>query len=519
MEAWGEVCAKTIAELCGLLARGELSSLEIVRAYLASIAAQNPSLNVYLEVYGEEAVLQAKASDARRRARRLLSPLDGIPIALKDNLLVKGRRCTCASRMLADFTAPYDAAVVTRLRAAGMPLLGKVNLDEFSMGGGTQTSVFGPSRNPWDRGRTPGGSSGGSAAAVAAGMAPAALGSDTGGSVLQPASHCGVVGVRPAYGAVSRYGLVAFASSLDQIGPFCKTAYDAALVMNVIAGHDPKDATTRKELEADFLEALNRPGQASPSAPLAGVSLGLPRECWGGEFPQGSGQGTGLDPEAFRGLGESILRWQALGAGIKPVSLPSLAQGLGAYYVISSAQASSNLARFDGIRYGHRAQGAGSWEELCRRSRQEGFGKEVKPRVLLGDYVLGADSPISYERAWALREMLGREAVQAMEGCDGLLLPVVSRAAGLLEGGAWEPTATSQGDRVGVLAGLAGLPEVSLPCALSPEGMPLGIGLMGPQESLPRLLALAHAYERAYPLAEGNRPYERAAKEGDRHEL
>lgn len=515
--AWGEICAKTVAELCRLLERGELSSEETVRAYLDSIAAQNPALNAYLEAYPQEALREARASDARRRAGRSLSALDGVPIAWKDNLLVKGRRCTCASPMLADFVAPYDATVVARLRGAGMPLLGRLNQDEFSMGGTTQTGLLGPARNPWDHSRTPGGSSGGSAAAVAAGMAPAALGSDTGGSILQPASHCGVAGVRPAYGTVSRYGLVAFASSLDQAGPLGKTAYDAAMVMNVIAGQDPKDATSRGDLEADFLREIRALGQASPSMPLKGAVLGLPKECWEPEVAESPGREGGLGPEALRGLRDSLPRWRALGAEMKPVSIPALPRGLWAYYVLSSAQASSNLARFDGVRYGRRARENGEWEALCAGSRQEGFGREVKRRVLLGGYVLGREGGLSYQRAWALKAALGREAAQALEGCDGLLLPVVSQVAGLLEATREDPMAGFQGDWFGVLAGLTGLPEISLPCALAPQGLPLGMGLLGAKKGLPRLLALAHAYEAAYPLAPGKRPYELAAKGGESH--
>jgi aspartyl-tRNA(Asn)/glutamyl-tRNA(Gln) amidotransferase subunit A len=499
MEAWHQICAMTLAELRVLLEGGQLTSLEITGAYLESISAQNPSLNVYVEVYDQEALAQAGASDARRAAGQALSPLDGVPIAVKDNILVKDRRCTCASRMLLDFMAPYDATVVDKLRAAGMPLLGKLNLDEFAMGSSTETSLFGPVRNPWDVNRVAGGSSGGSGAAVAAGMAPCALGSDTGGSVLQPASHCGVVGVRPAYGTVSRYGLVAFASSLDQIGPLCKTVYDAALVMNVIAGADPKDATSRGELAVDFLAKMKRP----PS--LEGVTLGLPRECWEPD--------SGLSPEVLRGLTEALPRWQAMGFKLVEVSLPSLTRAAWAYDLLSSAQAFSNLARYDGIRYGHRGENCGSLEELYRNSRNEGFGPEVKRRLLLGGTVLGGgDDSISYGKAHAVREALGREAADALGMCDGLLMPVTPAVAPPLEEKEGGAPPLCWGDRFGVPAGLTGLPAISLPCALSAEGLPMGMGLMGPRESLPGLLSMAHAYEGAYPL--GQRPYELGGEGG-----
>ena len=505
METWRTICAMPLVELCKRLGNGQLSSVEITGAYLASIGAQNSSLNAYVDVYDQEALAQAKASDARRRAGQALSPLDGIPMAVKDNILVKDRRCTCASRMLQDFIAPYDATVIGRLRTAGMVLLGKLNMDEFAMGSSTQTSLYGPVRNPWDLKSSAGGSSGGSGATVAAGMAPCALGSDTGGSVLQPASHCGVVGVRPAYGTVSRYGLVAFASSLDQIGPLCKSAYDAALVMNVIAGADSKDATSREDLAVDFLAEMNNP------VSLEGRIFGLPRECWEPE--------SGLSPAVFHGLTEALSRWQSLGARLVRVSLPSLTRAAWAYDLLSSAQAASNLARYDGVRYGHRSGDYRNLGEMYRHSRGEGFGPEVKRRLILGAAVLeGGNSPVSYAGAQRIRKALFREASDVLESCDGLLMPVVPTLARSLEGKEDSVPSLCRGDRFGVPAGLTGLPAVSLPCAQDRSGLPMGMGLMGKRENLPRLLAMAYAYERAFPMAEGTRPHDLGWKGGERHE-
>ena len=353
------LCALTVSELARGLENGSFSSEAVTDAYLENIALQNSTLNVFLEVFGDTAREEARASDRRRREGKPLSRLDGVPFAVKDNLCVEGRLCTCASRMLENYRSPYTATAVRRLQEAGMPLLGRVNLDEFAMGSSTETSFFGPSRNPWDASRVPGGSSGGCAAAVAAGMAPVALGSDTGGSIRQPASFCGVVGVKPAYGAVSRYGLVAFASSLDQIGPLAKTAVDAALVLDIICGHDPRDATSDPAL-------IHRYADAIAGFNMRGFTIGMPKECFG----------TGLSDEvrmAAKNAAESLRR---LGAEIREVSIPSLPYALPAYYVISSAEASSNLARFDGVRYGYRAREYADLDELYRKSRQEAFGTE-----------------------------------------------------------------------------------------------------------------------------------------------
>ena len=434
------LCQKTVTELCALLDGGQITSVEIVRAYLRAIDARDGEVHAYLETYPDDALREAAESDRRRAQGRRLSPLDGVPIAVKDNLVMRGRVCSCASRMLESFRSPYDATVIQKLRAAGMPILGRLNMDEFAMGGSTENSAFGVTRNPWKPDCVPGGSSGGSAAAVAAGMAPAALGSDTGGSIRQPASFCGVVGVKPAYGMVSRYGLVAFASSLDQIGPLCKTAADAALVLDGISGGDPHDMTS--------------------------------------------------DPTLAQ-----------------PYALP-------AYYVISSAEASSNLARFDGVRYGYRARAYADLDELYRKSRQEGFGMEVKRRIMLGTFALSSGYQDQYYlKALKARELLRYEAAEALKGCAALLSPVAPTPAYRLGEKTGDPMKMYLGDIYTVPANITGLPAVSLPCGRSSEGLPIGMSLMGARDSLPLLMDVAVAYERAARVSEGLHPYDAVEEE------
>ncbi len=497
-----ELCRLTAGELSASLTSGALTSERITRAYLTSIEAQNPALNVYLDVYADTAMTEAAQSDARRAAGKPLSPLDGVPIALKDNILVKGRKCTCASRMLADFIAPYDATAARLAREAGMPILGKCNMDEFAMGGSNETSYFGPARNPWAQGRVPGGSSGGAAAAVAAGMAPMALGSDTGGSIRQPASFCGVVGVKPAYGTVSRYGLVAFASSLDPIGPIAKPAADAALLMDVIARHDPLDATSDASLEGTY--ALPAPKT------LAGLTIGLPVECFG----------KGLDPRVSERVRAAAERLAAMGARLQSVSLPTLPYALSCYYVLSSAEASSNLARFDGVRYGYRAPEYADLDELYRKSRQQGFGAEVKRRVMLGTFALSSGYQDQYYlRAQQARELLRHECAKALEACGALLTPVAPTPAYRIGEKSGDPMAMYMGDLYTVPANLTGLPAISVPCGhIEDDGdtLPVGMSLTGARDGLAGLLAIADAYERAAKPNEGLRPWERLSKGGDR---
>lgn len=486
------LCQKPVTELCGLLESGQVTSVEIVEAYLHAIDARDGEVHAYLETYPEDALREAAEADARRALGQKRSPLDGVPIAVKDNLVMRGRVCSCASRTLETFRSPYDATVIQKLHAAGMPILGRLNMDEFAMGGSTENSAFGVTRNPWKLDCVPGGSSGGSAAAVAAGMAPAALGSDTGGSIRQPAGFCGVVGVKPAYGAVSRYGLVAFASSLDQVGPLCKTAADAALLLDVICGGDSRDMTSDP--------TLARPCAGREARDLSGLTVGLPVECFG----------EGLDAQVRAAVEAAAGTLRGLGAQVREVSIPSLPYALPAYYVISSAEASSNLARYDGVRYGYRARDCASLDELYRKSRQEGFGTEVKRRILLGTFALSSGYQDQYYlRALKARELLRHEAAQALERCGALLSPVSPTPAYRLSEKTGDPMEMYLGDIYTVPANITGLPAVSIPCGRSSEGLPIGMSLMGARDSLPLLMDAAIAYERAARVNEGLHPYDR----------
>lgn len=490
------LCALPVSELACGLENGTFSSEDVTQAFLDHIALQNPALNVFLEVFEASAREEARASDRRRREGKPLSRLDGVPFAVKDNLCVEGRRCTCASRMLENYRPPYTATAVSRLRQAGMPLLGRVNLDEFAMGSSTETSFFGPSRNPWDPSRVPGGSSGGCAAAVAAGMTPVALGSDTGGSIRQPAALCGVAGVKPAYGTVSRYGLVAMASSFDQIGPLCKTSEDAAMVMNLLAGGDPHDMTADPALAADFTAGLDQP--------LKNVKIALPEEAFG----------QGLDADVERAVRAAAEVLKHLGAEVSFLSLPSLPLGLPAYLTLSCAEAGSNLARYDGVRYGHRASAA-EINELYRESRREGFGMEVKRRILLGAYSLSEEHRAeTYDRAVQARALLQKELERALEAVDMLLFPTTAGPAWPIGEKQDDPARMYLSDLYSVPANLAGLPALSLPCGLSGEGLPMGMTLMGGRTSLPLLFRAAARYEAACPLPRGSHPYERLTAVG-----
>lgn len=463
----------TVAALSRLLQSGELTSVQITRAYLGAISQRDKQLHAYLEVFAEDALREAEQSDARRRSGRALGALDGVPIAVKDNIAVQGHVCSCASRMLADYRSPFDAEAVRRLKAAGMPLLGRLNMDEFAMGSSTENSFFGPSRNPRDLTRVPGGSSGGSVAAVAAGMAPAALGSDTGGSVRQPAAFCGVCGVKPAYGAISRWGLVAFASSLDQIGTLTQTAEDAELLLEVLCGADEQDMTGDPSL-------AYRPESPRP------LTIGLPEESLA----------EGLDSEIRQAILRAADRLRALGHTVRSVSLPLLPDALSAYYVLSSAEASSNLARYDGVRYGHRAAEYADTDEMYRKTRQEGFGLEVKRRMLMGVFALSSGYQDAYYlKAQKVRLALKEQTEALLRECDALLMPVSPTAAYPL-GERVDPIARYLADLYTVPANLTGLPALSLPCGVTAEGLPIGMGLMGRRNGLPTLLSLCKQLEK-----------------------
>ena len=502
MRPYPEICKLTVCELKAALESGAMTSAEITQAYLDSIAAQNDAIGAYLDVFTQSARKEAQASDARRKAGEPLSALDGIPIAIKDNMLVEGTRCTCASKMLADFVSPYSATVVVKLRAAGLVVLGKLNMDEFAMGSSNENSAFFPCHNPWSLAHVPGGSSGGAAAAVAAGMAPATLGSDTGGSIRQPASFCGVVGVKPAYGTVSRYGLVAFASSLDQIGPLTKTAEDAALIMEIIAGFDTHDATSDATLLTHFAP--------KPIKTLDGMTIGMPKECFG----------EGLSMPVYHAVQAAAEQLRAMGAKVVEVSIPSLPYALSAYYVLSSAEASSNLARFDGVRYGYRVKEYADLDELYRKSREEGFGLEVKRRIMLGTFALSSGYQDQYySKAQQARELLRYEFGLALENCDALLTPVAPTYAYRLGEKTADPMEMYMGDLYTVPANLTGLPTVSVPCGHVLDGeatLPVGMSLLGERNSLQKLLTIAAVYEKAVQPNAGIHPYDNLRKGGDK---
>lgn len=486
------LCRMTVSQLSAMLAAKQTTSAEIVAACLKAIELRNDEIHAFLEVFGEDALAAAAASDERRKAGKPLSSLDGIPIAIKDNIVIRGKICSCASKMLENFVSPYDATVIAKIKAAGMPILGRVNMDEFAMGSTTERSAFGATKNPWNTAHVPGGSSGGSAAAVAAGMTPAALGTDTGGSIRQPASFCGVVGVKPAYGAVSRYGAVAFASSLDQIGPIAKTAEDAALIMQIISGHDTRDATSDQALAQDYTASIDQGN-------MAGITIGMPKECFG----------EGLSPEVDAAIRAAADYMQTMGAVIKEVSIPDFPYALSAYYVISSAEASSNLARFDGIRYGYRAQAYEDLDELYRKSRQEAFGMEVKRRILLGTFALSSGYQDQfYLKAQQVRELLRYEIGEVLEECDFILTPVAPTTAYRLGEKSADPMEMYLGDIYSVPANIAGLPAISMPCGLSSDGLPIGMSLMGARDALPRMLAIGAAYERAQSVNRNLHPYD-----------
>lgn len=459
-----------------LLDRGAFSALELAEATLDRVVAVDNAVRAYLSIAVQPALEQARQADARIRAGRA-GPLTGIPIAVKDILCTRGLATTCASRMLESFVPPYDATVVARLREAGAVIVGKTNLDEFGMGSSTEHSAFFPTRNPWDLGRVPGGSSGGSAAAVAAGEALAALGSDTGGSVRQPAALCGVVGLRPSYGRVSRYGLVAFASSLDQVGPLTRDVVDAALLFEAIAGHDPSDATTIERPLPEIAASLHQADN------LQGLRFGVPEEYLA----------AGLDPGVASAVGQATGDLADLGADVCPVSLPHTAYALPAYYIIAPAEACSNLARYDGARYGLRSEGDDFWE-MVERSRGEGFGPEVRRRIMLGTYALSAGYYEAYYlHAQRVRRLVRADFEAAFEEVDLLVTPTSPAVAFRLGERVDDPLAMYQSDLLTVPASLAGLPAISLPGGFS-RGLPVGVQFIGPAFDEATLLRAAHVY-------------------------
>lgn len=472
---------QSIAELAALLASRQLSAVELTNAIIGRTKAVEGKVKAFNSSDEAAALAQAAESDARRARGEGRGPLDGIPIGLKDVIAVTDQPLTASSRMLANFVSPYDATVTAKLKQAGAVLWGRLNCDEFAMGSSTENSAFGVTSNPWDLTRVPGGSSGGSAAALAAGEAVATLGSDTGGSIRQPAALCGVVGLKPTYGRVSRYGLVAFASSLDQIGPFARTTEDAALMLGAIAGHDPLDSTSYQADVPDYRAAM----KAKPGP----WRLGIPKEYFG----------AGLDPEVGAAIEQAIAYYRAQGCEVKEVSLPHTQYCLDTYYIIATAEASSNLARFDGIRYGHRSKEAKDVVDLYFKSRSEGFGAEVKRRIILGTYVLSSGYYDAYYlRAQKVRTLIRQDFLNAYRDVDALLTPT-SPVPAFKIGEKSDPLALYLCDIYTIGVNLAGLPALSVPCGFTRAGLPIGLQLIGKPFDESNLLAIAHHYEQAHP--------------------
>ena len=472
-----ELHALTLHEAQQRLAAGDLTAVRLTEAVLERIDSVEPTVRAYLSLDREGAIAQAEAADAARAAGRG-GPLCGLPLALKDVLCTTNLPTTCGSRMLEHFVAPYDATVVSRLRQAGAVLLGKLAMDEFAMGSTSEHCAFQVVQNPWKPGHVAGGSSGGSAAAVAADECLASLGSDTGGSIRQPASLCGTVGMKPTYGRVSRYGLVAFASSLDQVGPLTKDVRDCALMLNAICGHDPLDSTSIDRPVPDFTAALQDG--------LQGVRVGVPREYFG----------QGLDPEVEQVARTAIAMLQEAGAEIVEVTLPHTDYCVAVYYLIAPAEASSNLARFDGVRYGYRDRSADALLEMYNRSRSQGFGDEVKRRILIGTYALSAGYyDAYYKKASQVRTLIKEDFARAFASCDLLVSPVVPTPAWAIGAGADDPLSLYLSDILTLSANLAGTPGMSVPCGFSSQGLPIGVQLQAAHFQEEILLRAAHNLE------------------------
>ncbi len=467
----------TIADAQAAMESGKTTSETLVSALATRIGDRDGDINAYLDVDDAYALEQARAADQARAAGRQ-GPLLGVPIGIKDLLNVNGQTCTCASKILDGYRSPYDATAVARLREAGAVFLGRLNMDEFAMGSSTENSAYKVTRNPADPERVPGGSSGGSAAAVAAGEAIVTLGTDTGGSIRQPAAFCGCVGLKPTYGRVSRYGLTAFASSLDQIGPMTHTVRDAATVLGVIAGRDPMDSTTLDVPVPDYTAALD--------SSLEGMTLGLPREYFV----------DGMDSEVRERINEAVDICRGLGATIVDVSLPHTEYAIAVYYIIATAEASANLARFDGVRYGFRAEGATDPIDMYGKTRAQGFGPEVKRRIILGTYVLSSGYYDAYYlKAQKVRTLIRRDFETAFETCDAILAPTTPTPPFKIAENADDPLKMYLNDIFTVTANIAGIPALSVPCPPTAEGLPVGLQVLGPAFCEEQVLHVGHAYE------------------------
>jgi aspartyl-tRNA(Asn)/glutamyl-tRNA(Gln) amidotransferase subunit A len=471
---------RTLAALRADLVEGRTKAADLAAGYYDRIAQINPRLNVYLSLTRERALEQAARVDALAAKGDPLPPLAGVPVGIKDVLVMKGAPATAGSKILEGYRPPYDATSVARLEAAGAVLLGKINCDEFAMGSSNENSAYGPVRNPVDTERVPGGSSGGSAAAVAANMAVATLGTDTGGSIRQPASFCGVVGVLPTYGRVSRYGLIAFASSLDRVGPLAGNVRDAATLLGVIAGHDPKDATSSPAPVPDYA--------AESDKPVDGLRIGVPAEYFG----------EGLDPEVRASIEKGIDALQAAGCTVKPVSLPHTKYAIPTYYLVATAEASANLARFDGVRYGYRSPSSETLAAMYCHSRDEGFGAEVKRRILLGTYALSAGYyDAYYKKAQQVRRLLAEDFLRAFAGVDAIVTPTAPTAAFKLGEKTGDPLAMYLADIYTVTASLAGICGVNVPCGATRAGLPVGMQVLAAHLNEGMAFRVARAVEAA----------------------
>lgn len=473
-----ELTERTIFEHAEALHKKEYSSVQLTQAYLEQIDKKDKTIGAYITVTADRAIESAKAFDEGRCSDSEISPLAGIPCGIKDNMCTKGIKTTCASKMLGGYIPPYSAHVVEKLEKSGAVILGKLNMDEFAMGSTTENSAFKVCRNPLDTDRVPGGSSGGSAAAVAAREAVYTLGSDTGGSIRQPASFCGVVGMKPTYGSVSRYGLVAFASSLDQIGPITSTVLDNALVLNAIVGHDKRDATSVKRVYNDFTADIKNG--------VKGMKIGVPEEFYG----------EGISDDVRKAVLAATDTYRALGAELVSVSMPSIDYALSAYYVISSAEASSNLARFDGVRYGYRCDDYSNIDELYRKSRSEGFGSEVKKRIMLGTFALSSGYyDAYYKKALQVRSLVRKDFDEAFGKCDFIISPVAPTVAYKIGEKTGDSLQMYMGDAYSVPVNIAGIPALTLPCGIGEGGMPVGMQLIGPAFSEGLLYRAGFAFE------------------------
>ena len=471
----------SLKELGAALAEKRISSVELATLLIERIEALNPTLNAFITVDREKTLAMARDAD-RRLGAGLAGPLTGIPLAHKDIFCSEGWLTTCGSKMLANFASPYDAHVVQLMKAAGLVTLGKTNMDEFAMGSSNETSFYGPVKNPWDNTRVPGGSSGGSAAAVAARMTPAATGTDTGGSIRQPAALCGLTGVKPTYGVVSRYGMIAFASSLDQGGPMAKSAEDCALLLSAMSGFDPRDSTSLDRPAEDYRRDLEKP--------LAGLKIGLPREFFA----------AGMAADVREAVDEALAEYRRQGAVTVEVSLPSSGLSVPAYYVIAPAEASSNLSRFDGVRYGYRAPEYADLADMYCKTRAQGFGAEVKRRILIGNYVLSHGYYDAYYlQAQKIRRLIANDFVQAFRHCDIIMGPTTPSTAFALGAKSDDPVEMYLSDIYTIAVNLAGLPGMSIPCGFGGEGgkLPVGLQLIGNYFDEARMLGVAHRYQLA----------------------